>query len=215
MILAYYLAHDREVMFLLLLLFCINRLTAQALLRTIKDWPSNIYDVQSLIVAILPEPQTKVLMECLAELYIANRQPGQALQYCLRLRRPNVFQLIQDNNLYTDVQGQVLLLVEFDQELIETRRKAGEKQGKLGENTVDRGQAISLLVNYTQSIPVSSILARGLRALTVVQMSRVVQQLESRPYYLYMYLDALFERDRHLGYQYADRQVRSLHDYRL
>jgi hypothetical protein len=62
-------------------------------------------------------------MECLAELYIANRQPGQALQYFLRLRRPNVFQLIQDNNLYTDVQGQVLLLVEFDQELIETRRK--------------------------------------------------------------------------------------------
>ena len=125
-------------MFLLLLLFCINRLTAQALLRTIKDWPSNIYDVQSLIVAILPEPQTKVLMEGLAELHIANRQPGQVLQYCLRLRRPNVFQLIQDNNLYTDVQGQVLLLVEFDQELIETRRKAGEKQGKLRENTGSR-----------------------------------------------------------------------------
>ena len=149
-------------------------------------------------------------MECLAELYIANRQPGQALTYFLRLRRPNVFQLIQDNNLYTDVQGQVLLLVEFDQEIIETRRKAGEKEGKLGENAVDRGQAINLLVNYTQSIPVSSIRARCLRALSVVQMSRVVQQLESRPYYLYLYLDALFERDRHLGYQYADRQVRSI-----
>lgn len=129
----------------------------QALLRTIKEWPSTIYDVQSLIVAILPEPQTKVLMECLAELYIANRQPGQALPYFLRLRRPNVFQLIQDNNLYTDVQGQVLLLVEFDQELIEARREVGEKEGKLGENKVDRGQAIDLLVNYTQSIPVGSI----------------------------------------------------------
>lgn len=101
-------------------------------------------------------------MECLAELYIANRQPGQALPYFLRLRRPNVFQLIQDNNLYTDVQGQVLLLVEFDQELIEARRKAGEQEGKLGEDKVDRGQAINLLVNYTQSIPVSSIRARYL-----------------------------------------------------
>jgi len=149
-------------------------------------------------------------MECLAELYIANRQPGQALPYFLRLRRPNVFQLIQDNNLYTDVQGQVLLLVEFDQELIETRRKAGEKEGKLEEKIVDRGQAIDLLVNYTQSIPVSSIRARYLRALSVVQMSRVVQQLEARPYFLYLYLDALFERDRHLGSQYADRQVRPI-----
>ena len=213
MILAYYLAHDREVMILFLFLSHINQLIAQALLRTIKEWPSHIYDVQSLIVAILPEPQTKVLMECLAELYIANRQPGQALQYFLRLRRPNVFQLIQDNNLYTDVQGQVLLLVEFDQELIEMKRKSGEKEGKPGENTVDRGQAINLLVNYTQSIPVSAILSRCLRALSVVQMSRVVQQLESRPYYLYLYLDALFERDRHNGYQYADRQVRSIRGY--
>jgi len=149
-------------------------------------------------------------MECLAELYIANRQPGQALPYFLRLRRPNVFQLIQDNNLYTDVQGQVLLLVEFDQELIEARRKAGGKEGKVGENKVDLGQAINLLVNYTQSIPVSSNHARYSRALIIVQMSRVVQQLEPRPYYLYLYLDALFERDRHLGYQYADRQVRSI-----
>lgn len=149
-------------------------------------------------------------MECLAELYIANRQPGQALQYFLRLRRPNVFQLIQDNNLYTDVQGQVLLLVEFDQELIEARRKAGEKEGKSGEDKVERGQAINLLVNYTQSIPVSPIHARYLRLLIIVQMSRVVQQLDPRPYYLYLYLDALFERDRHLGYQYADRQVRSI-----
>jgi vacuolar protein sorting-associated protein 41 len=146
-------------------------------------------------------------MECLAELYIANRQPGQALPYFLRLRRPNVFQLIQDNNLYTDVQGQVLLLVEFDQGLIDVRRKAGETEGKLGENKVDRGQAINLLVNYTQSIPVRSLQVLYPQTLMVVQMSRVVQQLEPRPYYLYLYLDALFERDRHLGYQYADRQV--------
>ena len=54
-----------------------------------------------------------------------------------------------------------------------------------------------------------------LTVLSVVQMSRVVQQLESRPYYLYMYLDALFERDRHLGYQYADRQVRPIHSYMM
>ena len=199
---------------LLLLLFYSNQLIAQALLRTIIEWLSYIYDVQSLIVTILPEPQTKVLMECLTELYIANREPGQALQYFLRLRRPNVFQLIQDNNLYTDVQGQVLLLVKFDQELIEVKRKSGEKKGKPEDNTVDRGNTINLLVNYTQSIPVRPTLSRYLRALSVMQMTRVVEQLESRPYYLYLYLGALFERDRHLGYQYADCQVRSMYGYK-
>ena len=83
-----------------------------------------------------------------------------------------------------------------------------------GENTVDRGQSINLLVDYTQSTQVSPMLSRCLQTLSVVQMSRVVQQLESRPYYLYLDLDALFESDRHLGYHYVDRQVRSIHGYR-
>ena len=60
--------------------------------------------------------------------YTANRQPGKALPYYLRLRRPNVFELIRENNLFTDVQDQILLLVEFDHELIEKRRKEQEKK---------------------------------------------------------------------------------------
>ncbi|KAJ8698884.1 Vacuolar protein sorting-associated protein 41 [Pleurotus ostreatus] len=64
-------------------------------------------------------------MECLAELYTANRQPGKALPFYLRLRWPNVFDLIREHNLSTDVRDQALLLVEFDQELIEQRTKNG------------------------------------------------------------------------------------------
>lgn len=35
----------------------------------------------------------------------------------------------------------------------------------------------------------------------------MVQQLQERPYYLYLYLDALFDKDRQLAADYADRQV--------
>ncbi|THG97740.1 hypothetical protein EW026_g4314 [Hermanssonia centrifuga] len=188
MILAYFLSHDR-----------------QALLKTIKDWPNNIYDIPAVIVAVQAElerspsssanntttPDSVLLMECLAELYTANRQPGKALPYFLRLRRPNVLDLIRDNNLFTAVQDQALLLVEFDHELIEKRRKSGEQ--------VDPGQsaAITLLVDHIHSIPIG----------------RVVQQLQSRPYYLYLYLDALFAKDPHLTSDFADAQVELYAEY--
>lgn len=77
-----------------------------------------------------------------------NRQPGKALPYFLRLRRPNVFDLIRENNLFTAVQDQALLLVEFDHELIEKRRKEGE------DIRPEQSRAIELLVDHIHSIPV-------------------------------------------------------------
>ncbi|KAF8180219.1 vacuolar assembling protein VPS41 [Pholiota molesta] len=148
MVLAHFLTHDRD-----------------ALLHTIKEWPREIYDIAAVIVAVRAELDTVastsstissssgssnpsvILMECLAELYTANRQPGKALPYYLRLRRANVFDLIRENNLFTDVQDQVLLLVEFDHELME-KRKASKKTGDEVES-----EAIKLLVDNIHSIP--------------------------------------------------------------
>lgn len=78
-----------------------------------------------------------------------NRQPGKALPYFLRLRRPNVFELIRENNLFTAVQDQALLLVEFDHELIERRRTLGV------DVDPQQSAAITLLVDHIHSIPVS------------------------------------------------------------
>jgi hypothetical protein len=84
MILAYFMAHDR-----------------QALFKTIKDWPKEIYDVPAVIVALQSEldcapspstivsmtPDTKILMECLAELLV-NYYPliKRILNYHVQLR---------------------------------------------------------------------------------------------------------------------------------
>jgi hypothetical protein len=59
-----------------------------------------------------------------------------------------VFDLIRENNLFTDVQDQILLLVEFDHELMEKRKQEG-----WGGNEV-KSDAINLLVNNIHSIPV-------------------------------------------------------------
>lgn len=134
--------------------------------------------------------------------YLENRQPGKALQYVLRLRWPNVFDLIREHNLFTDVQDQALLLVEFDQELINQKKEAGEA-------VTGRSPAISLLVDHVYSIPVSKLncSTNQIQLTNVMQVPRVVQQLRSRPHYLYLYLDALFEKDPHLASDFADNQV--------
>ncbi|KAG9218576.1 hypothetical protein CCMSSC00406_0001310 [Pleurotus cornucopiae] len=135
-----------------------------ALLQTVRDWPKDIYNLTAVIVAIHSEldssaststfksstQETTLLMECLAELYTANRQPGKALPFYLRLRWPNVFDLIREHNLFTDVRDQALL---------------------------------------------------------------VVQQLQSRPFYLFLYLDAPFEKDPYLTADFADIQVKLYAEY--
>ncbi|EIN11015.1 vacuolar protein sorting-associated protein 41 [Punctularia strigosozonata HHB-11173 SS5] len=186
MILGHFLAHDRD-----------------ALLQTIKKWPRTIYDISAIIVAVHAvldrtltssptgtqrplKGESALLMECLAEMYTANRQPGKALPYFLRLRRPNVFDLIREHNLFTSVQDQALLLMEFDAELMEKRRIAGEIEDATPKTSVE------LLVDNTHSIPVA----------------RVVQQLQNQPYFLFLYLDSLFAKDPHLASDFADTQVK-------
>ncbi|KAJ4482441.1 hypothetical protein J3R30DRAFT_3854844, partial [Lentinula aciculospora] len=180
MIVAYLLAHD-----------------AKMVLQTIKEWPRDIYDIGAVIVAVKDEldkvevshetvAKTKsvVLMECLAELYTSNHQPGKALPYFLKLKYPNVFELIEENNLYTDVKDMVLSLIEFEFEL------DARENGKKGEDK--QSKAVSLLVDNVHSIPIN----------------KVVSQLAPRPKYLFFYLDALVGKDPNLlaGSGFADLQ---------
>ncbi|KAJ1019474.1 hypothetical protein NDA16_004591 [Ustilago loliicola] len=182
MILAHFLQHDLK-----------------KLLETIKEWPPEIYSTPAVVLAIEDRLKSgsgkvevgteKLLMECLAEIYIRNRQPGKALQYYLRLRRANVFDLIRENNLFTAVQDQALLLIEFEEDL-KTRRSQQATSSK-------HGAAIDLLVDHTYSIPIG----------------RVISQLESHPRYLYMYLDALFDRDPQQVTPFCDLQVKLYAEY--
>lgn len=152
----------------------------------VKTWPIDVYDSGTVISAVQSELDASkndpILLEVLAELHLSRGQPARALPYYLRLRKPGVFDLIREHNLFDAVQEQALLLVEFDHERL--KEDASSKEGK-------HGAAIELLVDHTLAIPVE----------------RVVQQLEAKPQYLYMYFDVLFDKDPQSCQQYADRMV--------
>jgi vacuolar protein sorting-associated protein 41 len=140
----------------------------KTLLDTIHRWPRDHYDIPVVIIAVQSEldrlavaaPTTTsgaskaLLKNCLADLYLYNRQPGKALPFFLQLRRPGVFDLIREHNLFTDVQDQALQLIEFDHELLQKRMEAGELVDEA------KGAAITLLVDHIHSIPVSSAIIR-------------------------------------------------------
>jgi hypothetical protein len=154
------------------------------LLSTLKRWPNDIYSYSAVVLAIEDRLERDgsagltagatangpVLMECLVELFLAHRQPGRALPYFLRLRRPGVFDLIRDHNLFTAVQDQALLLVQFEEELDEpkaptssqatlrppamARRTTSFRASHVEPVSSKHGAAIDLLVDHTHSIPV-------------------------------------------------------------
>lgn len=93
MILAHYLANDRQVYSWSLVSVDVpahNAIPIQALLRRIKEWPKDLFDISAVIFAIQSEldrtssssstsptqratPDTAILMECLAELCVPLR----------------------------------------------------------------------------------------------------------------------------------------------
>merc|ERR1712093_293679 len=132
-------------------------------------------------------------MDCLIELHLMNKQPGKAVPYYLRLRKPGVFDLIRDFSLFPDIQDQALMLVDFEQEM-KRRRTKGAAPIRDTKDTTGRskhGEAIDLLVDHTHSIPIP----------------RVIAQLQSNRYYQYMYLDALFAQDTQAAMMCSDLQV--------
>jgi hypothetical protein len=157
-----------------------------------------------------PNSDAEQLQNCLADLYLANRQPGKALPLFLTLRRPGVFELIREHRLFADVQDEALRLVQFDHELMDARKAQGMTGvGEEEEDAQRGGKAIGLLVDHIHSIPVCMlwIVVRGDELKEHTQIHHVVQQLQPQPYYLFLYLDALFRQDPYVVSDFADTQV--------
>ena len=64
-----------------------------------------------------------------------------------------MFNLIREHSLFTDVSDQVLLLVEFDDELMRKRTEEGK------DIDPSKNEAIALLVDNIHSIPVSPLIS--------------------------------------------------------
>ncbi|CAJ0763039.1 13374_t:CDS:10 [Entrophospora sp. SA101] len=188
----------------------------QALCDTIMSWPSSIYNIQSVILLIEnnleKEPENNVLMECLAELYAYNHEPDKALEYNLRLLRPNVFDLIIEYNLFPAVQEKVILLMKFDQHLLaEAKKKANEEDEMKNElNTTKNNKSNAGLLTKATDGPAVRLLVENTHD---VPIRNVVQRLRSHKDFLHIYLDALFLHDHHAGYEFHNEQVELYAEY--
>ncbi|KAI8596985.1 hypothetical protein EDD21DRAFT_230782 [Dissophora ornata] len=185
----------------------------QSLFKTIKSFPPGLYNILNVIVAVedrLKQDKDNVLlMESLAELYTRDDRADQALEYFLRLRKPNVFDLIREHDLFSAVRDKAVLLMEFDQYLYDQKKKerdearaeAAKKTGGVSsteaapeptpEEELVKGPAIQMMVQHTYDIPVKI----------------VVPQLKDHHRLLHIYLDALFLFDPHLGFEFHNLQV--------
>ncbi|CDS11660.1 hypothetical protein LRAMOSA03923 [Lichtheimia ramosa] len=169
-----------------------------ALRDTIHKWPRSLYSLSNVIVAVedyLPKDKdNEILIECLADLYTYNNQPDKAIEYNLRLRRPNAFELIQEYNMFDAVKDKAVLLMEFDQHLLE---KEKEDKDSPSSKKPTQMPAVQMLAKNTDAIP----------------PPKVVQQLRTHRQFLHTYLDALFDRDRHIGYEFHNMQIELYADY--
>lgn len=147
---------------------------ADQLLRTIKQIPKELYDVQHIIIAVQeqlekmnPKKQENVteedkaritaLLNTLAQLYISEKKYDRTLDIYLQSKQPSqiVFPFIEKHQLFSEIQDKVVLLLELD----ETR-------------------ALELFVNH----------------LDQMKIEKVVLQLKDKRRLLHKYLDALFRK---------------------
>ncbi|XP_078322201.1 vacuolar protein sorting-associated protein 41 homolog isoform X1 [Crassostrea virginica] len=150
---------------------------AEKFLSLVKEWPSNLYNVQTIITATLDrldrERNNTVLLRALGELYTLERQYEKSLaiylKYCSiaktkeRLGNTDVFQLIHKYNLFTSISDKIVQLMEFDDD-----------------------QAATLLIDNMDKLPIE----------------QVVKQLENHEKFLFAYLDRVCQKDQQLCQAY-------------
>ncbi|RUP49413.1 hypothetical protein BC936DRAFT_142590 [Jimgerdemannia flammicorona] len=211
----------------------------KTLLTTIKTWPPKLYDVQNIIVAVedalSKDKDEEILLECLAELYLHDHQVAKAIEYNLRLRRPNVFDLIRTHNMFAAVKDKAMLLMEFDEYLLKKEREK-EKETKITselEEEKEQDESKKVAIGEKEWKSEKEIEAqkekereaqkerekdaRRATGMPAVQLlaknteailpDRVVPQLRRNRRFLHTYLDALFDEDPHLGQDFHDLQV--------
>ncbi|XP_038045222.1 LOW QUALITY PROTEIN: vacuolar protein sorting-associated protein 41 homolog [Patiria miniata] len=106
--------------------------------QLIKLWPSDLYDLMTLVCAVqdrlLRDPNNRILMQTLGELYSYDQRYDKALAIYLKLGHKDVFPLIHRHNLFDSIQDKIVMLMEFDTE-----------------------RAVNLLIENVDKVPVKKV----------------------------------------------------------
>ncbi|XP_048755315.1 vacuolar protein sorting-associated protein 41 homolog isoform X2 [Ostrea edulis] len=152
-------------------------------LSVVKEWPSDLYNVQTVITATLDrldrERNNTTLLRALGELYTLEKQYEKSLAIYLkyysiakpkdRLGNTDVFKLIHKYSLFSSISDKIVQLMEFDGD-----------------------QAAQLLIDNMDKLPIE----------------QVVKQLENNEKFLFTYLDKVCQKDQQLCQAYHGQLVK-------
>ncbi|TPX35873.1 hypothetical protein SmJEL517_g01692 [Synchytrium microbalum] len=188
-------------------------------LDTVKSWPHEVYDADSVIKAVeealLKEPSNTFLSEAALELYTRNKQFDKALLQGLKLRQPGILDLVWMNNLYGFVSSRAVLMLEYDQVMLEkgqvvsTAIAEAMDKSQIEENDEDVGPAIAS-IRAAGRAPGVQILVQNTDRIPIPQ---VIAQIKQNPKFLHIYLDALYRKDPLVGAEYHPLQVELYAEY--
>eukprot|EP01100_Stratorugosa_tubuloviscum_P003657 TRINITY_DN188_c2_g2_i1.p1 TRINITY_DN188_c2_g2~~TRINITY_DN188_c2_g2_i1.p1 ORF type:complete len:925 (-),score=372.33 TRINITY_DN188_c2_g2_i1:105-2879(-) len=160
---------------------CLLDMDTPLFVEIVKKWPSNLYNIQAVIVAILDllkNSQDQILMDALVELYSLDKQYNKALFINLKMKTVKSFELIRQHNLFNEIQDQIALLFAANPE-----------------------EAINLLVNNIDTVGIHQVVKQ-------MEQNGPKQLADKKSeIYLHQYLDALFSKDPKLTRDFHQKQL--------
>lgn len=175
--------------------FLLSRADHSILLALVKDWPTHLYSVPTLLEAVLhriraPGGDTEALLQVAAQLYQLQGRYDLALAIYLRQQQPAVFDFIQEHQLLPVLHERVAQLL-----------------------SIDEDRAIQLLMDQYDEIPASTVVPSIQAEQADAQQAGDSSQAEDWRRKLHHYLDQLFQKDQTAGADYHSLQVELYAEY--
>ncbi|RKP36543.1 hypothetical protein BJ085DRAFT_13446, partial [Dimargaris cristalligena] len=154
---------------------------------TIRQWPSELYNVPSVIVAVESKLQrqldrdARLLMDVLETLYEYENRPDKIVEYALRLYKPDIISRISSRQWITELRSKAALLLAYDYHDYRVTHPAPDANDSEALAALSRASGIQLLVQHFDTIPPHAVV-------------RQLQQ-QGQLYYLHIYLHALYLAD--------------------
>lgn len=181
---------------------------ASLYLDLVKRWPSSVFDVEREIASVEEKlgghAQQIVLMEAAMELNGSAKHWDKYLAFALRLGIPNAVAVVSRHNLFHLLSDEIIqLLLEYDERLLDTD---GEFAARIEQDLAleDGGPGLTRHDFPSLTTPVGRVRAAvfcpGVQLLVdaadKVQPSTVVTALKEFSGFLFIYLDALWRKER-------------------
>ncbi|KAJ3308452.1 Vacuolar protein sorting-associated protein 41 [Blyttiomyces sp. JEL0837] len=160
----------------------------------------------------------KDLLEAAVELYTFDRRFDQALICGLRLGVPNILSLVRPHNLFSVLQSNIPLLMNYDSQsaLSEDKEQNGvwRSDGEDGFGFREsETEGVAEVIRLVRRAGVAGGVQLLVQNVDRIPLTAVVAELKKKPRFLHIYLDALFRKDPQEGAEFHPLQIELYAEY--